>query len=253
MTIVSNRKTHIIVAVALALIAIAVAMMTFGRSAFAQPGPTMTTERTITVSGIGQAFGTPDTAYITFGVDQVSADINESVTGARGTLADIITALEAAGIARADIQTTNFNVYPEDRFNPTTGQPTGERIFRTTLGVSVTVRNLDNTSAIISAALDAGANRIDGLSFGIADVTALETEARTSAAANARARADELAGAFGVSVGEVVTIIEGSNFGGIPLPAARQDMGMGMGGNMQIVPGQLSVMVQVTVTYALGG
>ncbi|MDX2137232.1 MAG: SIMPL domain-containing protein [Chloroflexota bacterium] len=253
MTIVSKRKTQIIGAVGLALIVIAIAMMTFGRSAFAQPGLPMTTERTITVSGIGQAFGTPDTAYITFGVDRVSADINESVSGARDTLADIIAALEAAGVERADIQTTNFNVYPEDRFNPTTGQPTGERTFRTTLGVSVTVRDLDETSTIITAALDAGANRIDGLSFGIADVAALETEARTSAAANARARADELAAAFEVSVGEVVNIVEGSNFGGIPLPAARQDMGVGMGGNMQIVPGQLSVTVQVTVTYTLGG
>jgi uncharacterized protein len=209
--------------------------------------------RTISVSGTGQVFGTPDVAYINLGVDQTDSDLARAVENARTTLANIITALEAAGVAREDIQTANFNVYPEDRFNPTTGMPTGERTFRAQLAVNVTVRQIENASAIITAALGAGANSLNGLSFGIADTTALESEARTKAVENARLRANELAGALGVSVGDVMTIVEGVNMP-VPLMEARNVLMSDVaGGNAQIAPGQLGVTVNISVVFAIGG
>lgn len=217
-----------------------------------QAQETGVSEHTISVSGVGEVFGTPDTVYINLGVDKTSPSVTEAVTGARETLAAIITALEGAGISRDDIQTSNFNVYPEDRFNPSTGQPTGERIYHASLGVNVIVRVVDDASTVITTALDAGANSMNGLSFGIADTTELESQARAAAVANAKARADELAQAFGVTLGNVVAISEGLSGGGFPAPVMR-DVASGMGGaTANIVPGQLSVSVQVNVSFAIG-
>ncbi|MBE0688560.1 MAG: SIMPL domain-containing protein, partial [Anaerolineae bacterium] len=148
------------------------------------------------------------------------------------------------------IQTSNFNVFPEDRYNPSTGQPTGERIYHAVLGVNVVVRVVDDAGTVITTALDAGANSINGLSFGLADTAALEAQARDAAVANAKARAEQLAQAFGVSLGDVVAVSEGLSGGGFSAPVMR-DMAVGSGGAANIVPGQLSVSVQVNVSFAI--
>ncbi|MCC6612687.1 MAG: SIMPL domain-containing protein [Anaerolineae bacterium] len=247
MLIGSTRKIGLL---ALAALVLAVGFNTFGMRTQAQETDSVS-DHTITVSGVGEVYGTPDTVYISLGVDQTSPSVTEAVTGARATLANIISALEGAGVNRDDIQTSNFNVFPEDRFDSASGQPTGERTYHAVLGVNVIVRTVDNAGEIITTALDAGANSINGLSFGIADTTELEAQARQAAVADAKARADQLAEAFGVSVGNVVAISEGISGGSSPVPVMR-DMAVGMGGASNIVPGQLSVRVQVNASFDIG-
>jgi uncharacterized protein len=216
----------------------------------AQEGNSMN-QRTITVIGTGSANGVPDTVYISFGVDRFDRDIDSAVTGARETLRSIVAAVREAGVEERDIQTAYYNVFPEERFDPSTGAATGERQFRVSLGISVTVRNVDNATPTITAALNAGATSVQNLSFGIADTRPLQSEARTAAVADARARAQELATIFGVTLGDVVTINESFGGGAIPYDSARMDSGMG--GNNQIVPGQLGITSSVQVTFAISG
>jgi uncharacterized protein YggE len=215
----------------------------------AQEGSSMS-QRTISVTGTGTAYGTPDTVYITFGVDMVDDNIDTAVSTARESLNTIIAAVRSAGVEERDIQTTYFNVFPEDRYS-STGEQTGMRQFRVSLGISVTVRAIDNAAPVISAALNAGANSVQNLSFGIADTRPLESEARTAAVSDARSRAEELAQAFGVTLGEVIRIDEGFSGGGIPLGGARMDSAA-ISSN-QIVPGQLSVSSNIQVTFAIAG
>ncbi len=211
--------------------------------------------RTITVNGFGEVFGAPDTAYINLGVDRSDADVTAAVEGARQTLAAVVDALVSeGGIAPNDIQTSGFFVYAEDRFDPMTGRPTGERVYRAQLSISVTVRDIDAASSVISLALNAGANSLNGLNFGIADTGALEADARLQAVADARERAQRLAEAFGVTLGEVISISEGVQLPGpVPFPGGRAPaMADGLGGS-NINPGQLGVSVQLAVTFAISG
>lgn len=209
-------------------------------------GPT----NSISVSGSGQASGTPDVAYINLGVDTIDPDVGQAVENANTEMAAIIVALTDAGVDPKDIQTTNFNVYPEDRYDQN-GQPTGERVYHVQNSLTVTVRDIANVGAVIEAGLGAGADSINGLNFGIDDTAALEQEARVNAIADARQRAQQLAEAFGVTLGDPIIISEVTNdFYPPPLPlAARADMG---GAGPQITPGQLQVSVQVNVTFAIG-
>jgi uncharacterized protein len=216
----------------------------------AQTNTTTGPVNSISVSGSGQASGTPDVAYINLGVDTVDPDVGQAVENANTEMAAIIAALTDAGVDPKDIQTTNFNVYPEDRYDQN-GQPTGERVYHVQNSLTVTVRDIANVSTVIEAGLDAGADSINGLNFGIDDTADLEQEARLNAIADARQRAEQLAAAFGVTLGDPIIISEVT--GGYyppPMPMMAQ-AGMG-GADVQITPGQLQVSVQVNVTFAIG-
>lgn len=205
----------------------------------------------ISVSGSGDASGTPDVAYINLGADTTDADVGKAVETANTEMAAIIAAITDMGIDAKDIQTTNFNVYPEDKYDAN-GQPTGQRVYHVQNSLSVTVRDITKASAVIDAGLKAGADTVNGLSFGIADTSALEQEARLKAVEDARKRAGQLADAVGVKLGApiIVSEITGGSFPQ-PMAYAAQATGLG-GGGPQITPGQLQVSIQVNVTFAIG-
>ena len=165
----------------------------------------------------------------------------------------VIQALRDLGIAETDIQTTGVNVYPEDRFNPQDPNAQTERVYRVRNTVRVTVRDVEQTEAVISAAVSAGANTIYNLTFGIEDPQGLEQEARTLAVADAQNRAQQLAAALGVTLGQPTIISETLGGGGFP----PQPFGFG-GAVMRDVAqpvstGQLSVSVQVQITFTIAG
>jgi len=201
----------------------------------------------ITVTGYGEAAGSPDVAYLQLGLDISQEDLSAAVAEATGGMDSIIAALSELGIAAEDMQTLNFNVWSDEPYDPQTGMPGGQRIYRVNNILRVTVRDTSLVQTIIDAAIAAGANNIYGLNFGIDDPAALEGEARLQAIADARARAGQIAQAIGVSLGEPIIVTEGSDgYYGPVMEAAR---GLGGGGGIQ--EGQLTVNVQLQVTFAI--
>src|SRR5690606_28472204 len=103
--------------------------------------------------------------------------------------------LEAAGIAARDIQTSGFSVQPNYVYtdardeNGYTLPPkiNGYQVFNT---VTVRVRQLDTLGAILDRSVTVGANTVNGISFSVADPSALYDEARTKAFADARRKAE---------------------------------------------------------------
>ena len=205
---------------------------------------------TISVTGFGEATGSPDIATVQLGVNVTGADVGDAVGRSNSTMEDITAALVGLGVSAADIQSTNFNVWPEDRYDPQTGQPTGERIFHVDSTVVAKLRQIEKVGEAIEVALDAGANNVYGLSFSIDETSALEAEARADAIVDARQRAEQLAQEFGVGLGEVVTINESSY--GAPVTYSAAAMGIGGGeGAPPISEGTLALSVTVNVTYAI--
>jgi len=66
----------------------------------------------IWVSGTGQASGTPDLAILSLGVEALAETVRESRSQAAEAMAATIAALESQGVAREDIQTRTFNIFP---------------------------------------------------------------------------------------------------------------------------------------------
>lgn len=206
----------------------------------------------ISVSGFGEATGTPDMAIVQLGVSVTADTIGAAVELSNQTVERVRQAVIGRGIPQTDLQTMNFNVWPEDRFDPLTGQQTGERIYHVDSTLQVKVRDIAQVSQIIQTGLDAGANNIWGLSYGIDDSAALEAEARTKALEDAADRAQQLADALGVTLGEPIAVSE--LVGGFsPLFGAEAAFlrAMGGGGGPPLSPGELTVQIQVDVMYSV--
>jgi uncharacterized protein YggE len=219
--------------------------------AVAGDGGEETPSRTITVTGMGEALGDPDTAMIQLGVSVRDEDVASAVDSANQVVQSVTDALVALGIEEVDIQTTNFSVWPEDVYDPETGRQTGERIFHVDSTVNVTVRDISMMSDVISTGLEAGANNIFGISFSIEDTAPLAAQARANALEDASARAQALADGMGLTLGNVVSVIE---YGGGGITSRVQEVpaaeGLG-GGGPPISPGQTGVSVQVQVVYEI--
>jgi uncharacterized protein len=211
---------------------------------------------TITVTGIGEASGTPDLARVIVGVEIQSQDLAMAFEQSNSQIDSVINAVVEAGVAREDVRTTNLNVFINRGMQPPPGpEASGMTQSGDTYNVSnqirLVVRDVDNVAGVINAAVAAGANNIFGLEFGIEDQDALQSDARADAFADARGDAEELAQLAGVTLGEVVLIQEGGSPAFGPMNMSFAEMGRGGGGGATIEPGQLTVNSTVTVTFAI--
>jgi len=213
---------------------------------------------TITVVGSGSVAGSPDIAYVEIGIEALNTDLNTAFTDANTRIDDIISALEGVGIPREDIRTTGLNIYQDRYGNPnpgpadsSTGEPSPTYVVSNV--VRVTVRDTSIVADVIDAAVSAGANQLYGLTFGIEDRDALESDARADAFADAQAKAEELAALAGVELGSVIRISEGGSSGGGNFEMARASADSFGGGGAVVEPGQLNVNASLQVTFRING
>jgi uncharacterized protein len=205
--------------------------------------------RTITVTGSGLVYLTPDIAYVNLGVHSEGANAADTVAANNTLSAKIISALKTFGIAEKDIQTVNFSISPQQQYD-TNGKPTGEILYMVDNTVYVTVRDLSKIGDLLDAAVKAGANNVYGIQFDVADKTKAVSDARKAAMANARAIAEELATAAGVMLGDVQTINVYDT--SAPMVAQAKMAGASFAADsVSIQPGQMTITVQVNVVYEI--
>jgi uncharacterized protein YggE len=206
-----------------------------------------TTQRTISVSGMGQVTVKPDQATFTIGVQITDPSLTAATQSASDKMTKVLDALKGQGVDAKDIQTSNYSVNPiTDQKQGAAPQVTGYQVSNI---VTVTVKNLDKVGQVLDAGMSAGANYLGGISFGVADPAASESEARTAAVKNATAIAQTLAQASGIKLGRVLTISE-INVGPRPpvpfAPAAAQASGAG-----PVETGSLTISTQVQVEFEI--
>ena len=231
---------------------VAAVLMLPARSANAQDAtvaPVQVLPRTITVVGEGQVKVEPDIARINIGVEVIRPTVREASDANEELLSGVLTALQAAGVAEDDIQTSGFTVFSE-RFGPNGQLPEDEVTYRVSNNVMVVVRDLANIGAILDAAIEAGANNIYGVEFALDNTDTVESEARGVAIADAKTKADELAALSGVGLGAVVSVSEVLSQN-LPYAQFRESaVGMG-GGGPTIQPGQVTLTMQLQVVYEI--
>ena len=208
-------------------------------------------ERTITVVGEGKVRAQPDTAQANIGVEVTNRDIQEATSEATTIMQNVLDALMAQGVAENDIQTSYYNVWVERPYQgPDAPQTDAEPIYHVNNNVMVTIRDLSNVTGILGAAIEAGANTINGVTFSIAEPGELRSEARQAAVDDAVETAQELAAMNGVEVGEVVNVSEVISDGAYYV-SEQAAMAQGLGGGGPISPGEVEIQVQLQITYAL--
>jgi uncharacterized protein YggE len=205
----------------------------------------------ITVVGEGKVSLQPDIARVTIGVETVKNSVQEAAAENRTTVEEVLAVLEAQGIDANDIQTSGFSIYAE-RYGQDGPLAEEDVRYRVSNNVTVEIRDLDNVGTILDAAIEAGANNIYGVDFRVEEPGEAESEARAMAVEDARTKAAELAELTGTELGNVISISEVIGMGGGFYSGnfAQQDMAFG-GGGAPIAPGQLDMVMQLQIVFAL--
>ena len=211
--------------------------------------PAMTRASTLTVTGTGEVAVAPDMARISLGVLAQAPTAAEAVRAMSADMEKVLASLAAAGVAADDIQTSGLRVDVQQTYDePTrTSRVTG---YTAVTDVQVNVLDLATLGETLDAAVQDGANQMNGLTFDLQDRKPVLDEARRAAVADARDKAALFAGAAGVTLGPITALTEGGMGGGMPQPMMR--MAMDAAESVPVAAGQITITADVTVTYGLG-
>lgn len=206
--------------------------------------------RTISVTGNGYAYGKPDTASASLGVQTRNADPALAVDENTRTMTKLMSTLQELGIAEKDIQTSNFSVSAMQDYTPD-GQPSGKFTYVVDNTVTITIRDLAKVGDVLGKAVGAGANNVYGVSFSVSDAAQLEAQAREKAMADAKSRAEQMARAAGVTLDKPLSISEYTS-GPIPYVANyRADAMAQSGAPVPVASGQIQMSLQVNLVYTI--
>jgi uncharacterized protein len=211
--------------------------------------------RAVTVVGEGQIREAPDIARTTLGVEASAPSAVAATRDAAARMAAVIAAVKRLGVADVDIQTSAFSIRSE-RFTTPPAKP-GAAAGATPItyvasnSVAVTIRDTARIGAILDGAVNAGANEVWGVSFAHSDEAALRRRARELAVADARARAEGLARAAGVTLGAVLSIEE---VGLQPYGRAMGQGSVGLRSAAEATPienGEVTLTDRIQIVFAL--
>ncbi len=151
-------------------------------------------------------------ATIRIGVTTEKPSAQEAVQANTAATAKVLSEVEAAGIEKKNLKTSNFSVYAQYR---TEGENKHQIVsYRVSNTVVVTIRDTAKIGDILTKAVAAGSNQINGPSFSVSEPEKYLGEARKKAVENALEKARSYAAAAGKKLGEVLEISEP----GVPAP-----------------------------------
>ncbi len=206
---------------------------------------------TLNVSAQGETKVAPDMATISLGVRTEAPTAQAAIAANAEKMASVVAALKKGGLADKEIQTSNLSLSPQYVYQE--NLPPRLTGYQANNQVTVTVHDLKRLGKIVDATVNAGADNVGGVSFGIEDPTDAENAARLEAVRKLRAKADLYAGAAGYRVSRLVTMSEGGGYAP-PAPPPMPMMAMRAESakfDTSVSPGELNVQVSVSATYEL--
>jgi uncharacterized protein len=211
--------------------------------------------RTLTVTGNGEVNANPDQAVVRLGVTAQETEAAASQSKVNEVMQTVLAQIEKAGIPRRSIRTTALVLTPiYAPQKPDRAVEPKVVAYRAANTVEVTVDDIKKVGDVIDAGLRAGANRLEGVSFGLKNDLSQRTTALARAVEEARAKAQAMARALDVSLGNVREVVEGGvhifRQESLQRLAARGMMGADA---MQtpVEAGEVRVQASVTIHYDL--
>jgi uncharacterized protein YggE len=119
--------------------------------------------------------------------------------------------------------------------------------------MTVTTTDLTGFGRLLNAAVNAVGNDLglDGLQFDVADKAPLVEQARELAFAQARQKADHLAGLVGQTIGSIAAVAETHSHTPIrAMAAAGKGMALGFDQEIGVTPGEQTVEVSLEVCWS---
>lgn len=207
------------------------------------------TQRTLSLSGHGEVRTTPDIASLSVGVITNAQTATDALNASNKAMQAVLDSLNAAGIAARDIQTSNLTVSQRyDNRSDGNSQPRTAG-FDASNNVSIVIRDLGALGKILDQVVNAGANQINGISFGVENEEPKLDDARKLAVKEARRKAQLYATASGVVLGDVLTISENAAYQ--PQSGAVFKARAESADSVPIAQGEQVLAVDVNVTWEI--
>ena len=217
-------------------------------SSAAEPGKM---ERRVTVQGHGKVSAVPDLARLGIAVSEEGTSVEAVTQQVRRKMDAVMKVLKEQGIAEKDLRTQVYRVVPKMEWKNGRSNRIGVTVSNQ---LEVKIRDLKKIGTVLTLVQDAGANEIAGPAFEIEHPQELERQALSLALQDAKAKAAVLAQAGGASVGEILTIDEGTSYrpGPRPLMAMKaMQLGAPSAGQETISAGEDIIDANITATFSL--
>jgi uncharacterized protein YggE len=212
---------------------------------------------TNTITGNGQATieAIPDLVKVYFNVETQGDTSKEAKDENAEIVDDLITNIIKKGFERKDIQTLNFNIYPEYSWEDGEREIIGYKATHSII-VELSTDNTDKIGDVIDGGVDAGAN-INYINFELSQEKENEykAEAIKFAAEDARIKAEALADGLGKKLGKLVSVSD-SSFGYSPwriyeASGTMEDVEMAKQESTNIQPGEQEISARVTARFKI--
>jgi uncharacterized protein YggE len=164
----------------------------------------------ITAVGNATVSVPPDLARVDIGVVTQSATAQDATAANATRTAAVIGALQGLVTSNSNIKTISYSLSPVYN-NPPSGQSPSIIGYTVTNTVEVTLFDLTQIGKVIDAAIQSGANRVQGITFDLQDRNPVVAQALKIAASTARVQADAIAAGLRVQTGAVLHASEGVN------------------------------------------
>jgi uncharacterized protein YggE len=235
-------------------LAAALALWTLQPAAAQPAGPAPSGTPRLTVVGRAAIDLPPDFATVQIGVAARGATASVALSDNSNAVARTIAIAKAMGVEPPDVATSAVSLSPAVKTvrGPGGGldqQPDG---YQASNVVTVRLADMARLGEFLRQAVESGANRIDGVSFGLRAPDVAERQAGAAATRDAMARAAAVAGAAGVVLGPLESIAIPPRGDGPSAPMAT--MRLSASAPARAVPieaGTITVSSEVEIVWAL--
>jgi hypothetical protein len=225
----------------------------------AVPSPAQETvtspDRSVRVMGESTVTVAPDQATVRFGIvsraETAEAARSQNAEAAKSAM----NAVRELGVGEEKMRMEMLRLQPRREYNPET-KTREEKGYEATRQVVVELDDLEQLPRLVTRVVQRGANRVEGIDYGLSDRSAVRDEALGDAAKNARDKAQLLARSLDATLGPVRQIAE-EQFG-FDQPQPRVQMAFAKTAEADAAPepdayaaGEIEVTARVQVVFEL--
>lgn len=212
-------------------------------STLASPASPSTVSTGVITSGDATVSKKPDIVFLSVGVESQQSTASAAQSDLASKATKLIARSKALGIADKDINTSGYSVGPY--YSPNSQTISG---YRAAEQLRLKWHNVDTVGKAIDGLVQDGGATTVSVGFGLADPKAAQAEARTLAISDAHSRAQAMAAAAGVKLGQVIRVSD-VTFSGYP--SAGYALNAAAPAATQLPVGELEVTVTVEVAYTI--
>ena len=220
----------------------------------AQIDSTYALNNTLFVSGSATANTQTDKVIVSLGVETADKTAEKALLSNSNLMNSVIDALKASGLQQNETSTSSFSIKPNYNFSKY-GERGNLMGFTVSNSIQIESSNIDSVSQWIDTAVQAGANIVNDIYFSVSEekLQKIKNVLLKEAVANAKSKVDIVAGAAGINVGGIKSImVEEIGFPQEPGPLYAKSLSSDEVSSTPILAGEQEVSTTVSIVYMIG-